>query len=249
MLNPIEKQSVNRFAALVIGQSGIGKTSLMNTILGKTFNNKTKEWEGDINDEQIFVLSAEAGLLSVRNLINENLVSGFEINTISDVYDAEKAFSSLETLEKFKDKKFWLFVDSLTAIAEICENELKTKYKNSKDTWAMWGEYADIMIQIIKKFRSMNQCHVIFTGLETIDKDQDNRRYAAPALSGKKLPVLLISLLDEIFYMYKIKGDDGVSKVVLNTSTSQYYPAKDRSGKLNGIELPNLLVIKNKIIG
>ena len=58
-LKPIVAEKVDRFTALVIGEAGIGKTSLLRTIP---------------EEDKVCVLSAESGLLAVRDLVKAGRV-------------------------------------------------------------------------------------------------------------------------------------------------------------------------------
>ena len=82
MLRPITVQSANRISALVVGPAGIGKTSLLRTLCGQTFNDG--KWEKTGEAEKVFVLSAESGLLCVRDLIQSGDVKGCEIGSLKE---------------------------------------------------------------------------------------------------------------------------------------------------------------------
>jgi hypothetical protein len=100
----------------------------------------------------------------------------------------------------------------------------------------------------VKGFRDLNDYSVVFTCLESIEKDQNNRRYPAPDVIGKGLKEKLPSLFDEVLYMTFHPDEEGTEHRVFYTQPINDYPAKDRSGKLNTIERPNLLYIKRKIL-
>jgi len=250
MIKEVKSQDVNRISCLIIGSSGIGKTSLLKTILGQDFDIQKNKWTGEYNHEKVYVLSAESGLLSVKNLINENIIKAYEINTLKDILEVYNLLSTDEFINNIsKGGSKWIFIDSLTEIADLCESMLKEKYKDKSDNWGLWSDYSDIMTNIIRKFRSLSQYNVVFTCLDVIDKDQNNCRYYAPDVNGKKFPRKLVSLFDEVFYMIKTPDKTGTEHVAINTGFSTLYPAKDRSGDLDVIEKPNLLAIKNKIVG
>ena len=249
MLNKITSADVSRISCLIIGKSGIGKTSLIKTIVGQKFDNKNNKFIGEYNQENVYVLSAESGLLAIENLIHDNIITAYEINNISDLMEAYKLLSSTDFINNItKNGSNWIFIDSLTEIADLCETHLTEKYKDKQDNWGLWKDYANIMMNIIKKFRSLTQYNIVFSCLESIDKDQDNRRYASAEIGGNKLPKRLGALFDELFYMVSSPDDKGNNQIIFKTNPSQFHPAKDRSGKLNNIEEPNLLDIKNKIV-
>jgi len=230
MLKPITPESADRICCLVIGKPGIGKTSLIRTIPP---------------EEKVCVLSAEAGLLCVRDLVKAGKVEGYEIGSLEDF---KEAFQMLSTNQEMIDRYKWIFIDSLTEIAARCEEVMQEKYPDSSKAFRMWGDYTNTMIMLIKGFRDLQQYNVVFTCLETIDKDENNRRYTAPAVAGKGLKEKTPSFFDEVFYMQTLPDEQGEQRRVMFSQPYNEYPAKDRSGKLEPVEAPDLTKIKNKIL-
>jgi hypothetical protein len=93
----------------------------------------------------------------------------------------------------------------------------------------------------------MPHYNIVFTCLPSTEKDETNRRYIAPSISGSGLKEKLTSYFDEVFYMTSQKNSEGNEERIFITQPIERYPAKDRSGVLETIEQPNLTVIKNKI--
>lgn len=228
-LKPITPESLDRCTIVVIGPAGIGKTSLLRTIP-----------EG----ESACVLSAEAGLLSVRDLVKAKLVTGFEIGSFSEM---KEAFDILNNDPAFKEKYQWIFIDSLTEISSRCVEAMKAKYPSKSDSFNLWGEYIELMTMIIKGFRDIAHYSVVFSCLPSVEKDENNRRFIGPAISGNSLKERLTSYFDEVFYMTSQKDAEGNEHRVFITQPWERYPAKDRSGRLNLVEKPDLNLIKTKI--
>ena len=227
----IQQGSNDRFNCLVIGKSGIGKTSLLRTIP---------------EDEPVCTLSCESGLLAVKDLVDSGQVQGVVIDEYKDFLEAYDCLAgNPEWAKAYK----WIFVDSLTEVASMASDAMQKKYGEAKDTLKMWGEYSDTMKRIIKSIRDLTSYNVVFTALETLELDDVKRRIIAPDMPGKKLKVRLPSMFDEVFYMAEAMDVNGVAKRVFHTSAMSGYPAKDRSGKLAAIEEPNLAEIKAKILG
>ena len=229
MLKPITKESVDRFTCLVLGPAGIGKTSLLRTIP-----------EG----EKVLVLSAESGLLSLRDLVHSRQVEGFEIGSFAEMKEAYQYCISPE------GKNFgWIFIDSLTEISSRCVEAMQSKYPSKSDSFPMWGEYNQLMTAIIKGFRDLQTHSVVFTGLVSVDKDESNRRFIGPSISGSSLKERLTSYFDEVLLMESRTTEDGTEYRCFLTQPIERSCAKDRSGKLSPIEQPNLAAIKTKILG
>lgn len=244
MLKKITPETAGRICALVVGPAGSGKTSLLRTILGQSYDQEAGAWvQTSETADKVCVLSAESGLLCVRDLVTEGKVEGFEIGSFSEMREAYAALQDKACVERYR----WLFIDSLTEISARCVEAVKAKYPSSKDSFPMWGEYNDSMTALIKAFRDMASYNVAFTCLETVDKDQNGVRYKAPMISGSGLKERLTSYFDEVLYMDKILDENGIQHTVFRTN-EPIGVAKDRSGKLNAIENANLLTITNKIL-
>ena len=229
-LNFIRPESADRFSVLIIGKAGIGKTSLLRTIP---------------EDEPVCTLSAEAGLLCVRDLVQSGQVSGVEIRSLAEFKEALDALNSNEWKETYK----WIFIDSLTEIASRCVEEYQRRYPDKKDSFNLWGGYLDTMTSLIKAFRDLTSYNVIFTCLESVEVDEVKRRHIGPDIQGRQLKERLTSYFDEVFYMTAIADENGEEQRVFYTQPRQNQPGKDRSGKLDEIEQPNLANIKAKILG
>lgn len=245
-LKAITPQSANRMAVLVIGPAGIGKTSLLRTVCGQYYDTATGQWhtyEG-IEPEKVCVLSAESGLLCVRDLVQAGTVEGFEIGSLQEFQEAQRMCVS----EEFKARGYrWIFIDSLTEIASRCAEAMQAKYPGKNDSFKMWGEYNAVMTDIIKAFRDLQDYNVVFTCLEGVDKDEYNARHLVPDISGSGLKNRLTSYFDEVFHMERRKLEDGTMQTIFSTASPTGL-AKDRSGKLAAFEMPNLLGIQHKIM-
>lgn len=243
-LKKISADAASRFCCLIVGPAGIGKTSLLRSILGQNFNPQTGAWEQVVEPKgRVCTLSAESGLLCVRDLVTSGAVEGFEIGSFQEMKEAYAAFMS----PAFQERYQWIFIDSLTEISARCVENVKQKFPSGSDSFKMWGEYNDLMTNIIKDFRDLSQYNVVFTCLETVDKDQNGFRYKAPMISGAGLKERLTSYFDEVLYMDRVTEEDGTPRVVFKTR-EPVGVAKDRSGRLAAIEPANLLSIQQKIL-
>jgi len=232
-LETLNIDSVNTVKILIVGPAGIGKTSTIRTIADQE------------NKGKVCVLSAESGLLAVRSFVKDKIIEGWEVKTYADL---REAYGKLTTDEFYKNRYEWVFIDSLTEISSRVVEAMKNKYPAKNDSFNMWGDYNDTFTMMIKAFRDIKHLNVVFTCLETVEKDDLNRRYVAPAIAGTQAKERLASYFDEVFYMTSIKQDDGSERRVFITQQYDRFPAKDRSGKLDLIEEPNLEYIRDKIL-
>jgi len=224
----------------------MGKTSLIRTIFGQEYLPGSGWTEVKTDGDKVCVLAAEPGLLAVKDLVDAGLIEGYEIRSLAEF---KEAYQLLLSVQEMKERYSWIFIDSLSEISERCYESMKEKYPSRTDSFKLWGDYTDMMKMLIKGFRDLADYNIVFTALETVDKDENNIRYISPAVAGKDLKEKLPSYFDEVLYMSEIIDENGIQHRVIYTQPSGKYPAKDRSGKLGAIEKPNLLTIKNKILG
>lgn len=217
-----EKQK--RINALIYGPSGIGKTTLVKTLLGKTL-----------------IISAESGLLSV---------SGEDIDFVS--IDGQTAKDKVVKIGNiFKELKSGIeydniFIDSLTEI-----NQIFIEYHFDLIDWdrskslPAWGDVAKSMRGLVKSFRDLSHYSVFMTALDKIDKDEIGRRFVTPDLNGA-LSKSVGQYFDEVFYYTKIEREEKQVRALVTDRDGKLL-AKDRSGKLKKIMKPDLGEIQGRI--
>jgi hypothetical protein len=221
----------DRFTCLVIGRSGIGKTYLMHTIPG---------------DEPVFVISAESGLLCVQDIVRSGQVSGIKVTNMAQVLDAMRCLRDPSWQEAYK----WVFVDSLTEISYRWADACKLANAKSLNKYKVWDDYEEGMKKVILGFRDLPHYHVVMTCLEKVDVDEGKSKYVSADVQMERLRSHLPSYFDEVFYMTdepdpKRKGG---SRRILRTQPDNYLPGKDRSGRLEPVEEPDLALIRAKIM-
>jgi hypothetical protein len=221
-----------RMTALVVGRAGIGKTSLLRTIPP---------------GESACTISAEAGLLCVRDMVEDGRIRGVELSSTAEVLEC---IDNLRFNASWKEDFAWVFVDSLTEISSICYEELKAKYPDKRDSYNMWDAYAGMMNRIVKGFRDLGKYHVVMTCLETTDLDDSKRRIVSPDVQLKSFRQRLPALFDEILYMTTedVPADGGEPRRVFYTEPFDSRPGKDRSGRLAPVEVPDLGLVRDKIL-
>lgn len=205
----------------VYGKAGIGKTTLMGTA------------------PDPIVLSCESGLLALK----DKDIPYIEINDVQDIYDAKEYLTVGEGAGQYKT----ICLDSITEIAEVMLTALK---KVERDARQAYGKLADEMNSLIREFRDIKGVNVVFSAkqIRVTDDDTGLTSYMA-AMPGKNLVNALPFLFDEVLYMTLKQDDEGREHRVIKTAAEWGHDAKDRSGKLNYIERPDLTHIFNKING
>ncbi|MDR3154506.1 MAG: ATP-binding protein [Deltaproteobacteria bacterium] len=227
----ITPQTDSRMVVLVIGRSGIGKTSLLRTIP-----------EG----EPVFTISAEAGLLSVRDLVTSGRVQGIVARRIDDI---EAALDNLEKNPEWRIRFRWIFVDSLTELSAQCLKHYQRKFPDPKDKWNMWYAYEGRFMEVVRRVRNLQGFDVILTCLDTLELDYEKRRVIMPDIQLKRLQKELLRYFDEAFYMTEAPVEGGRFRRYFVTQPYNDLPAKDRSGMLALTEPADLGEVKRKIFG
>lgn len=220
---------------LTYGQSGAGKTTL-----AKTFPDITKTC----------VISLENGLRS----ISDSNISVYDCTVDANGKEMERHVRHdkfLHALKIFqgqdlKDKFKYLMIDSLTEIAQNLVEKLKITYPDKKDSMKLWGDYNDAMLNIVKSIRDLKGYTIIVTALSKVDKDEFQRRFNSVDIAGK-ISDRLPAFFDEVFYLGQFEINDKKERLLL-TQNYETYVAKDRSGKLDLFEKPDLKTIITKIV-
>jgi hypothetical protein len=207
---------------LVSGPAGIGKTVLC------------------ASAPSPIIISAEAGLLS---LAGEDLPV-IEVTSVSDVMDAYEFLTSSAEANQYKT----LCLDSISEIGEVLLAEYK---KLNKDPRAAYGQLNDDMASLIRSFRDIKGKHVYFSAKQSrLAEDGSGRIYFKASMPGKTLLNGLPYFFDEVFVMNIGKLEDGTLYRYLQTSKDlRHEDCKDRSGKLDAVEKPDLSYIFDKIAG
>lgn len=202
---------------LVYGPSGVGKTTLATTTP---------------DPSKTLVLSAEGGTLSIAD-------SGVHCVQVNELHDVRRTVAWLKKNAAAFD---WIILDSVTEIAEVVLAEEKEK---SKDGRAAYGEMATKMTGVLKAFRDLPANVVVIAATRT--RDDDGQLVLGPDTPGNKLAERLPYLFDEVLYYHAKRGEDGTIKRALLTTNDGKRIAKDRSGKLDQWERPDLAALAEKI--
>jgi len=105
------------------------------------------------------------------------------------------------------------------------------------------------MYDIIRAFRDIPGKHIYFTAKCEKTADESGRILYAPSMPGNKTGQALPYFFDEVLALRVEKDAEGVAQRALMCDSDGIWQAKDRSGKLDTWEAPDLGAIIAKIGG
>lgn len=210
----------NGVKLLVYGNAGAGKTSLIPTLPNP------------------IVLSAEGGLLSIADAD----VSFIEVSSFDTLMEAYRWVIESDEAKGFES----IALDSISEIAEVVLNHEK---KVAKDPRQAYGAMQEQMSDIIRAFRDIPGKHVYFTAKCEKATDETGRILYSPSMPGNKTGQQLPYFFDEVLALRVEKDAEGNPQRALMCDSDGIWLAKDRSGKLDAWEAPDLGAIINKIGG
>ena len=210
----------NGVKLLVYGNAGTGKTSLIPTLPTPV------------------VLSAEGGLLSIADAD----ISYVEVSSYDTLMEAYKWVTGSDEAKHFES----IALDSISEIAEVVLNHEK---KIAKDPRQAYGAMQEQMSDIIRAFRDIPNKHVYFTAKCEKATDETGRILYAPSMPGNKTGQQLPYFFDEVLALRVEKDAEGNAQRALMCDSDGIWQAKDRSGKLDTWEAPDLGAIIAKIGG
>jgi len=204
---------------LVYGQAGAGKTSLIKTL------------------PKPIVLSAEAGLLSLQSAD----LPYIEISSMESLHEAYEFLTGPDAAQ-FESV-------ALDSISEIAEVVLGHEKKIAKDPRQAYGAMQEQMAEIIRLFRDLPNKHVYMSAKLEKATDEMGRILYAPSMPGNKAGQSLPYFFDEVLALRVEKDADGSTQRALMCDSDGLWNAKDRSGRLEAWEAPDLGEIIRKIGG
>jgi len=240
---------------LIVGPTGVGKTSLLRTL----------------DPKRTLFIDVEAGDLAVQDVPVDTLrprtwqelrdlacfiggpnpampltvcYSEAHYNAVRD------SFGDPRELEKYET----LFVDSITAVSRLSfiwaeqQPEAFSERTGKKDLRGAYGLHGREMIALLNHLQHARTKAVVFIAILEKIVDEFNRSEWSIQMEGSKTGRELPAIVDQIITMQWVDFGDGkpVRAFVCTQPNPWGYPAKDRSGRLNEIEEPHLgkLIVK-----
>jgi hypothetical protein len=240
---------------LIIGPTGVGKTSLLRTL----------------DPARVLFLDGEAGDLSVQGVPVDTIriddwptardiavriggpnPSFLPVHAYSEAH-YQAAGGALENLDRYD----LIFVDSITAISRLSfrwaeqQPEARSERTGAKDLRGAYGLHAREMLMWLHQLQHARGKHVALVGIQEKVTDEFNRHLGFEVqMEGSKVPREIGAIVDEIITMDWIRfdGSDKPTRAFVCSSPNPWgYPAKDRSGRLEQIEEPHLGKLLKKI--
>jgi hypothetical protein len=242
---------------LIIGLSGVGKTSLLRT-LDQAMLSSTLFVDIEAGD----IAVADLPVASVRPRRWEECRDlACALGGFNPALPATAAYSEPHFNEVMKNNELAslpsyqnLFVDSLTAAARLSftwaeqQPEAFTD-RGRKDLRAIYGLHGRTMVGWLNQLQHARGRTVIFVAVLERNVDDFNVATWQPQIEGGKTGRELPAIVDQIITMNWIDfGDRKPVRAFVCTNPNPWgFPAKDRSGRLEQLEPPDLGALIEKL--
>jgi hypothetical protein len=243
---------------VIFGPSGIGKTSLLWTLLNST----TLFFDLEAGDLAIEGLAIDA--IRPRTWTECRDFAVFIGGPNPSLRD-EQAYSPAHyaaVCQKFGDpavlvKYDTVFIDSITVAGRLCfqwckgQPEAHSEKTGKPDMRGAYGLHGREMIAWLTHLQHTRGKNIWFVGILDQKLDDFNRKVFLPQIDGSKTGLELPGIVDQVITMTDIAGGDGAPQrgFVCHTLNPWGFPAKDRSGRLDIVEPPHLGKLMDKIRG
>lgn len=241
--------------AVILGPSGVGKTTLLKTLPEKTTlffdleagSLAVEGWQGDeVRPRTWEDCRTLAVLISGPNpaLRDDQPYSQAHFNHVNKDGAAEQ-FAHYATI----------FIDSITVAGRLCfqwaqgQPEAFSERSGKPDTRGAYGLHGREMLAWLSCLQQARNRNVIFVGILDQKEDDYGRTQWVPQIEGSKVGRELPGIVDEVITYQELQTEDGAKfrGLVCTSPNSWGYPAKDRSGRLDMIEKPHLAELFEKI--
>jgi hypothetical protein len=248
----------------LFGPSGVGKTTQARTLDPETTlfldleagTLAIQDWAGDVVDIRRTAQDMQAHPWEIARAL-ACLVSGPDPADADGAYSQTayesyvKAFGGdVSMLAKYKT----VFVDSITVASRQAfawaqrQPEAFSEKTGKPDTR---GAYGLLGREMIRWLTVLQHCpkDIILVGILDSEKDDLNRITHTPQVEGSKTGRELPGIFDQVVTLTQLAADDGTSyrAFVCHQQNNWNFPAKDRSGRLEMIEPPDLGKLIHKI--
>jgi len=153
------------------------------------------------------------------------------------------------------DRYATVFIDSITVAGRLCfqwakgQPEAFSDKTGKPDIRGAYGLHGREMIAWLTHLQHTRSKNIWFVGILDEKLDDFNRKVFVPQIDGAKTGLELPGIVDEVISMVELKDDEGAPyrAFICQTLNPFGFPAKDRSGRLDMIEQPDLGRLMDKI--
>jgi hypothetical protein len=153
------------------------------------------------------------------------------------------------------DRYGTVFIDSITVAGRLCfqwtkgQPEAFSDKTGKPDIRGAYGLHGREMIAWLTHLQHTRSKNIWFVGILDEKLDDFNRKQFVPQIDGAKTGLELPGIVDEVISMVELKDDEGAPyrAFICQTLNPFGFPAKDRSGRLDMIEEPDLGRLMTKI--
>lgn len=257
IISASERMAENKgVKALIVGPAGVGKTSLLRTLDLKS----------------TLFIDLEAGDLAVQDL-NVDAIRPRTWEQCRDMavflgganpalpptavysqahYDAVAGAFEGTTLAKYET----YFIDSITVAGRLCfkwceQQPESFNDRGKKDVRGTYGLMGREMINFLTQLQHTRNKNIIFVGILEKVVDEFNATHWELQVEGSKTGKELPGIVDQIMTLQFVDFGDGkpVRAMICTQPNAWGYPAKDRAGRLEQLEEPNLGKMLAKLTG
>ena len=255
-------KAVPKINIALFGPSGVGKTTLARTLDPETTlfvdleggTLAIQDWAGDVLDVRAIAQQFNKYPWEIARAL-ALYIGGFDPSDrdgpyCKAQYDAVcKAFEAID-LSKYKT----IFVDSITVASRECfkwsqvQPEAMSEKTGKPDTRGAYGMLGREMIRWLTHLQH-SPMSVIVVGILDQEVDDLKRVTWSPQVEGSKTGRELPGIFDQVMTLQTFKTEEGqmYRGLCCQQQNPWGYPAKDRSGRLELLEAPDLGLLLKKI--
>lgn len=253
---------------LIVGPYGVGKTSLLRTLPGH--QTLAIDIEGGLKSVDTWAGAGPS--IPIDNFVDFQalvaLIAGPDMAAAPakfyslDHYEHVRATYAGSAIEEYARLPI-IFVDSITVLTRLAmkyaqqQPEAFSEKTGKPDTRGAYGLLAREVINALQHLQRAPGKTVIFACLLEKVTDEFNRESWVPQMEGSKAGRELPGIVDQVITMHTFARGDEDSlvldekaeerRLVCQKANPFGLPAKDRSGRLNVTEAPNLSALLTKI--